>query len=149
MEINKNNSGYTIVELLVAATIAAVVIIFVIAVVRLGAEVEVNDNNRRFARAYIASWFEDSCKAKDYSYVSVYDQEPKKIILNPRGGNPLMADFTINIKDNVVATINQSETSVDAVPIYQAHLMVNWVEVGEVSDTIEMTKWITNTGWSR
>ncbi|MCL2182932.1 MAG: prepilin-type N-terminal cleavage/methylation domain-containing protein [Chitinispirillia bacterium] len=75
--IRSRTGGFTIVELLVAATILLVAVIAVVAMVRKSSEMQINDFHRRQARAVAMGYFE-----------TVFAYENSDMTYAITGGNP-------------------------------------------------------------
>jgi prepilin-type N-terminal cleavage/methylation domain-containing protein len=161
--IPKNNEGFTIVELLVAAVIVLVATAAVVAVVRKGADIQVNGAHRLQARNIIVGYFE-----KDFDYRRFSKGEPpryaaavgRKNVSIPVDGEwkPSATGAEIVLDDRKgegVAPLNgyisfrakaASQLIGDySVPYHEIVIKVKWTEAGGDSDSVVLTKRLADT----
>ncbi len=138
MNTQNNQYGYSLVELLVAATIAAVAITAIMAVVRTGREIEQSLIHRQQARILITSWMEDSVNEESFSTIITGTRSDSMII------NSIMSD---TLKGERVAAIVESTIVVDtsSILIKKATVTISWDELWGESDTLSISKWVANT----
>lgn len=146
MKVYMDNKGATLVELLVAASIMVVVVFAVLAVIRVGSEIEVADNHRRVARSHISSWFEENFTAEDYYTISVpedgeFFHHDDKVELDPTR-NEFFADFSVVVTDG---NFDVGTNGYD-VPYVSAAATISWVEVGGKTESVVLNKMITGLG---
>jgi Tfp pilus assembly protein PilV len=143
--MNKENrklhaQGFTLVELLVAATIAVLCITSVVAMLIKGREIDVNDRYRRYARALVVSEFEDP----QYNYIQYVNlltkagTTTKKVTIDTRG-----AESDI---EGVMTTTIGAETLAAAaggmnLPYIPVTISINWT-TSDGNDMVTLTKLI-------
>lgn len=169
MNNRRHNEGSTLVELLVAASIMALIIGAIVAVIRTGSEIEMSDNHRRVARSILTTWFENEFMAENYldieSGFAAPDPEKNQVVendtlkfkyidvvVNNREGTPVIGSLHINVTEDIMDlnTNNLPNTSLedDLVPIYKADAKIFWRELStesDFSDSITISKIITLT----
>ncbi|MCL2688677.1 MAG: prepilin-type N-terminal cleavage/methylation domain-containing protein [Chitinispirillia bacterium] len=165
----KGKSGFTIVELLVAAVIVLVAVIAVVAVVRKSTDLQITDYHRRQARAVAVGYFETTFGHNQFNMAvtpiynaSVVPQlndapvnvvipvnntftAPQDIVLNDRGGvedvDPLMGRISFRIAA-VTQPIVINTVSRD-IPIHVVTIRITWTDAGE-EQQIELSKRLAN-----
>ena len=135
----KRNKGFTLVEILVSAAIVMLCIIVIVAMLRKGREIDINDRYRRLARAFIAAEFEtpklhysnwDSLLANVNTSTVVND-----VIIDKRGAES-------NITGDLTTTIGNIDNIAGVVYI-PIKINLSWQTV-DGNDTITLTKRITD-----
>jgi prepilin-type N-terminal cleavage/methylation domain-containing protein len=131
----KNNRGFSIIELLVAATVIAVCTFGFISMMRKGGEISTADKHRRQARVTIDGLFETNYNYINYSQLKQKDfPRIDSFVIDTRpGGIPLQAAITAAISDS---TVNQ-------IPVKIINLTAQWKEDNGEIETIALSKWIT------
>jgi prepilin-type N-terminal cleavage/methylation domain-containing protein len=129
--------GYTLIEILVAATIIAIAIVAIISVIRKGLDIELNDMHRRSARAVICGKME----SRMYSNTN-YD--------NLNAGTVTEND-TLDTKPVVVGvltttitgpTLKVTNNGID-VSYKTISMWMRWAEKN-FNDTLKIEKWVSN-----
>lgn len=138
----RSSMGYTLVEVLTAAAILAVVIFAIIAVVRKGRELQVSDNHRRQARAIIRAKLEKEFYYRDYNLIAAGTTTEVET-LAVRDGGPVTATLTTTVSDS--DTLNAANST--PIPTKQVTVKAVWNETGAeagttVADSIVITKWL-------
>jgi type II secretory pathway pseudopilin PulG len=129
--------GYSLVEMLVAAAILAIMIVSIVAVIRKGRELEIVDNHRRMARAVIHAALEGEYDWKQFA--AIHDTTISYTdTLDPRSGNPLIDTVTI-VVDSVWQTVSSTPVFMKKVT-----MKVKWVEPDTVADSVVLSKWYAN-----
>jgi Tfp pilus assembly protein PilE len=133
-------AGFTLVELVVAGAILAVAVFAVVAVVRKGREMQVNDDYRRRARAAIHTKFETTYDFRNFNTIAEGTVTETDTIAI-KGGNPVI-DTIITVVDEDTPTVSST-----AVPMKKVTITVKWPEIGMSSeeqtvDSVWMSKWI-------
>jgi hypothetical protein len=141
---SSNRKGFTLVELLVSASIILLCIIAIVAMLRKGREIDINDRYRRNARAHVVSTLE----GPQFKYTKYTD------LLNNPGtttstvvidtlpdGNVLTGTLTTNVGGEITAT---AEDGIN-VPYIPVTVGIVW-QTMEGNDNITITKFISNVG---
>jgi type II secretory pathway pseudopilin PulG len=140
----KPSRGFTLIESLVAAVIVALSVIMIVAVVRKGREIDVNDLHRRTARAIINAKLE----SRQYSYSnflnlsagSSFPAETDTLDDRHDGGTvPLTGTLTVYVKDSSVT----AKDGVTNIPIKKIRMKMLWSE-REFPDSIIIEKCVAN-----
>ncbi len=141
---NLNSKGFTLVELLVAATIAILCITSVTAMLIKGREIDVGDRYRRYARALVVSEFEKP--QYHYSqYVNLLNQvgaTTQNVTIDTRGAyDDIQGTMSTTISAQALAA-GSGGTNVQHIPIV---VSINWT-TADGSDTLTLTKFISPIG---
>ena len=161
--IPKNNAGFTIAELLVAAVIVLIATAAVVAVVRKGAEIQANGVHRLQARNVIVGYFEN-----DFAYQRFSKDEPsryaaavgrKNVSIPVDGGwkpSAAGAEFVLDDRwGEGVAPLNgyisfraQSGSQIIGdypISYHEITIKVKWTEVGGDRDSVVLIKRLADT----
>jgi prepilin-type N-terminal cleavage/methylation domain-containing protein len=161
--IPRNNAGFTIVELLVAAVIVLVATAAVVAVVRKGAEIQVNGAHRLQARNVIVGYFE-----KDFDYRRFSKDEPPRYdVIVDRKNVSIPVDGDWKPSAAGAEFILDDRRGKDAVPLngyiffraktasqligdypisyHEITIKVKWTEIGGNKDSVVLTKRLADT----
>lgn len=135
-----NKKGFTLVEVLVSATLIILCTIAIVAMLRKGREIDINDRHRRFARAIIAAEFETpKFHYSNYSGLPSLIINPYKVTLDERGttdtGDDLLGTVTIDIAP-------QDDATYSTIPFIKVTITVEWPK-GNQKDDITLHKYIT------
>jgi prepilin-type N-terminal cleavage/methylation domain-containing protein len=134
-----NRSGFTLVELLTAATILSVVTTSIVAVIMKGRELQVVDKHRRQARLMIQGIMEDGFDFRRFPALANADFVPAQITIDARDGNhPLVANLITVFTPDTVA-VNGSNTAVAKITITAA-----WREADGDVESVTLVKWLAN-----
>ena len=136
-----NRKGFTLVELLVSATIGLLCIVAIVAMLRKGREIDINDRYRRLARSIIAAEFE--APLFDLGHTP-YDTLKTKIGSSER-------DRTVTI-DNITGPLTVTIGAENTFPAYDGDALVyipvtitvSWITKDGNNDAITLTKQIAN-----
>lgn len=144
------NKGFTLVEMLVSGAIILLSVIAVIAVVRKGREIDINDLHRRMARARINALME----SRQYSYTNYNNLTAGTITITTGdtlddrhdGGTPLRASsmtqgFLVTITN--VGNVATGPTTGITVSGKKIRMRIKWRE-GNYIDSVAYEKLITN-----
>lgn len=131
---NKKNKGFTLVEILVSAVIVMLCIVVIVAMLRKGREIDINDRYRRLAKAIIAAEFETpQLHYSNYSSL-VTGVTSKTVTIDERGAE---SDITGNLTTTIGSIGNIA--GIDYIPVT---ITVSWTTV-DGDDAITLTKQIT------
>lgn len=130
-----NHHGFSLVELLVAASILAITITAVVSMVRKSREIQLADNHHQEVRALLNAQFEQAYGYKQYASIPVNDTITSVIIDN-RNGNPLFGTLYVSV-DSTVEMASGTQ-----VPVKKVSLAIGWDEAENERDSIFMSKWI-------
>lgn len=140
----KSEKGFSLVELLVAATITMLCIISIVAMLRKGREIDINDRYRRYARAIVVSEFEKS-KFHYNQYTNLLTQAgtvTKTVVIDDRGTESDITGTlttTIGAQDFIAAADGMN------VPYIPVTINVSW-STPDGNDNITLTKHIAQAG---
>ena len=126
--------GFTLVEVLVAAAVMSIALFAIIAVVRKGREIDINDLHRRQARTLICAQFE----SQTYQYTN-YPNIPIgttaiPVTIDPRNGTNQLAGTLRITTDSTRLTIGAK-----AILTKKITASLSWKEP-EFTDTVTITK---------
>jgi prepilin-type N-terminal cleavage/methylation domain-containing protein len=161
--IPRNNAGFTIVELLVAAVIVLVATAAVVAVVRKGAEIHVNGVHRLQARNVIVGYFEN-----DFAYQRFSKDEPPRydvIVDRKKVSIPVDGDWkpsaagaefvlddrrgegTIPLNGYISFRAKTASQPIGdySAPYHEITIKVKWTEAGGDGDSVVLTKRLADT----
>jgi prepilin-type N-terminal cleavage/methylation domain-containing protein len=136
---NKTISGFTLVELIVAAIVLALAITSTVTMVRKGQEMIAIDKHRRMARGVIERTLESKdYQPEDYSNLTtITTPTPKDTIIDPKG----------DIHGNLTVTVGAEQQTINGVvtPYRVITATITWTEPGSAGkDTVRISKWVTN-----
>ncbi|MBD3345047.1 MAG: prepilin-type N-terminal cleavage/methylation domain-containing protein [Chitinivibrionales bacterium] len=138
----KNDTGFTLVEMLVASSVFAIGIIGFIALVAKGRELDVGDRHRRLARYLIDSCFEDPAYSfANYAHLEDLENDYERILDERRPdttGDELLCTLLVVVTDSSV----YPEVGGSAVDVKKIRVSAYWLEP-EGFDTLTLEKWIT------
>lgn len=134
----KRKNGFTLIELLVSATIIMLCIIGVVAMLRKGREIDINDRYRRLARTIVVYEFE----TPKFHYSNYSDSllpnagvtTNKSVIIDKRGAESDITG-TLTTEIGIISNI----AGVDYIPVT---ISASWSTV-DGNDAITLTKHIT------
>lgn len=135
----KRNKGFTLVEILVSAVIVMLCIVVIVAMLRKGREIDINDRYRRLAKAVITAEFETP-KLHYSNWDDLHDNYLNTttvlndVIIDKRGAeSDITGDLTTTIgnTDNIAGVVY--------IPVT---INLSWQTV-EGNDAITLTKRIT------
>ena len=136
-----NKKGFTLVELLVSATIILLCIIAIVAMLRKGREIDINDRYRRNARAIVVSEFENP----RFAYINFKNLQNQTgttsrtvVIDSLADGNALYGSLTSTI-GAPTATPADDGISIPYIPVT---IRIDW-QTMEGNDNIIITKYIS------
>jgi type II secretory pathway pseudopilin PulG len=135
----KNNSGYTLIEVLVSGILLVFAVTAAVAVVGTGTQLGTSDNDRRQARAVVRSIFEQSYDYRDFNIIPESDTAVEDIQIDERMGNPLVGQLTRTIITETITTNSGTPLSVRRVV-----LSLRWASVDGTADSITLTKLIAS-----
>ncbi len=139
--ITCNNKGFTLVELLVASTIAILCISSIVTMLIRSREIETGDRYRRYARALVISELEDS-KYHHTQYTTLKTSvgtTTKNVIIDTRGNyDDIQGTMTVSIGAEDVRTSSDG-VDFNFVPI---SVTISW-STTDGNDSITLTKTIT------
>jgi prepilin-type N-terminal cleavage/methylation domain-containing protein len=138
MSPNKKNlyytNGFSLVELLVAASIIGMFTIGFVAMLNKGGDICTADKHRRQVRAQMDALFETKYHYLNYTQLhsSDFPLYDSIIVENRQQGPSLKAELVASLRDSTVFQM----------PIKIINLSSHWNEYNGVSERIELTKWI-------
>ena len=142
-----NKKGFTLVELLVSATIILLCIVAIVAMLRKGRDIDINDRYRRNARAIVVSEFENP----QYAYIRYqtlkakadpngFESERTNVVIDSLpGGNVLTGTLTTSIGAERTETASDGTTNVPYIPLT---IKMEWSTI-DGDDNITITKYIS------
>ncbi len=138
-EGNMNTKGFTIVEILVAITIIAVVVAASVSSVRKGHEITVADLHRRKARIIADSILES--KSYHYSFYPSFSNDSFSVIIDTATveSTPITVSGMATVTISAAQIAGQLSTTVDYKSVTAT---IIWTHIG-VTDTITLTKWVS------
>ncbi|MDR0305831.1 MAG: type II secretion system GspH family protein [Chitinispirillales bacterium] len=145
--------GFTIVELLISAVIMIIATFAVIVVVRKATDIDVEDHHTRQARMIIMEIFERDFDYRMYASGlygnGKYQIQPDQtsfetefdVVIDSRDlhSEPLMGRLSLKVEHDEVTA---GALNVD---IHRVTAMVIWTEIGEVMDTVTLSKILAAT----
>jgi type II secretory pathway pseudopilin PulG len=138
LETRALSSGFSLVEIIVAAMVISIAFISVVALIRNSQEWIELDRHMRSARAIISRTLENH-RFQPENYINlVSGTTTQTVILDPKA----------NIQGTFTITVSPEQPTVNAVAIPHREItaIITWVENGDpVSDikTVRITKWLT------
>jgi len=135
--------GFTLVELLVSATIVAVGVTGVVTMLRKTQDLSVSDAHRRQARSIITSTFEKpTFLFQNYANLVTGTPTPTTVVIDPRGAGSTADDLNGTLSDSIGP--EQTLTGANSIPIvYRLVIMkARWKETS-VYDSVVITKMLT------
>ncbi len=136
-----SNKGFTLVELLVAATIAILCITSVTAMLIKGREIDVGDRYRRYVRALVISEFENP-QFHFNQYVNLLNQAgttTRNVTIDTRGAyDDIPGSLTTVIGAQTAASASDGAN----IPYIPVTITLAWATV-DGNDNITLTKFIT------
>jgi type II secretory pathway pseudopilin PulG len=137
----RQNCGYSLAELIVAAAIVTLTVVALAVVLRKGSEITVTDVHEKRARSVIDSCFESP--AYDYRNYGVLPAVNRSVVVDPRdpsdAGDDLVGNLTITVE---VDTSSSAGTDVE---YKKVTVQVDWQEP-EGPRSITMEKRLTDLG---
>lgn len=137
----QKSKGFTLVELLVAATIAILCITSVTAMLIKGREIDVGDRYRRYARAHVISEFENP-QYHFSQYVNLLNQAgtiTQNVTIDTRGAYD---DIPGVLTTTIGAEALMSSSDGTNVPYIPITISLAWSTKDE-NDNITLTKYLT------
>jgi len=134
-------AGYSLVEVLAAAMVLALVVMAVAATVRKGRELEVSDAHRRLARALVSAVLERDYDDRDYALITAARSRVYTMTLDARGGAPLNAVVTELVDETPTAVTGDG----DVIPLKVVTVKATWTEPDGVADSVEASRWLAET----
>lgn len=131
----RNAEGSSLIEVLVSAFFVAFSVIAVVSAVSSGARLQVTDNDRRQARALLQSIFEERYDFRNYNYITPGVPQTETVIIDERGGNPLLGTLSTTVLEISPATDNGT-----VFPAREVTLSCRWNVDPNVLDSITLTK---------
>ncbi len=136
-----NRKGFTLVELLVSATIILLCIVAIVAMLRKGREIDIDDRYRRNARAVVVSTFE----SPEFKYTKYKDllnnagsTDSTVVIDTLADGSVITGKLTTTIGGQITATAGDGIN----VPYIPVTVGIVWKTM-EGNDNIIITKFIS------
>ncbi len=135
-----NHRGYSLVELMVSATIIALLAIAVVSMVRKSNHLRSEDAHRRRARAIIDSCFE----SRSYHYSNYVDLsgDTLSVIIDEREKYSTEDDHRGTLIVTVSDEKKMSGSDGIVIPYKEVSMLVRWLEP-EGPVIMNLTKWIT------
>lgn len=130
-----NRQGFSIIELLVAATILSVTIVAVVSMVRKSQEIQLAEKHHQEVRAILNAQFEQLYGYKQFASIAVKDTV-KSVVIDNRNGSPLTGTLYVSIDSN------GEMASGTLVPVKKVSLSVAWDEAENERDSLILTKWV-------
>jgi type II secretory pathway pseudopilin PulG len=124
----QKNSGFSIVEVLVAGALLAIAVIAVVAVVQKSGDLQSAGSKRLAARMFLATQFEEKYGAGKYALV----QTPAT--------NPRTVQFGVDDTGTFNTTISTGSAS--GIPYKEITLTLTWPDVDNTLDSIRLMKWL-------
>lgn len=134
----RNDRGYSLVEVLVAAAVVAVALVSVVAFVRKGQEMIALEKHRAMARGIIGRTLEKSQYLPDN-----YDKLPAQ----PAAAvtTTVVLDPATNLRGVLTLSVgNEQTTATGAVPYRVVTAAVTWTEPGGNNEAVSIAKWLSD-----
>jgi prepilin-type N-terminal cleavage/methylation domain-containing protein len=136
----RNDRGFSLVEVLVAAAVIALSLFAVVAVVRKGQDMIAIEKHRGMARGIIEQTLEKPPYQPEYynSLTTISSPTATNVIIDP-GMNP-------NLQGSLTVAVGAEVTTVNSVtaPYRAVTATVTWTESGSPSQTVTITKWLAD-----
>ena len=136
----KRQRGFTLIEMLVSATIVMLCIIAIVAMLRKGREIDINDKYRRLARAIVVTEYENpKYHHSQYSNLRTPIIKDSTVIIDDRGAD---SDITGVLRTAISAEATITSLTGTAVPYIPVIISIAW-ETVDGKDTISISKYIS------
>lgn len=135
LETSAHSSGFSLVEVLIAAMVISIALISVVALIRKSQEWIGLDRHMRSARAIISTTLENQ-RFQPENYINlVSGTTTQTVILDPKA----------NIQGTYTLTISPEQPTVKgvAIPYREITAVIDWVENGGSNETVRIKKWLT------
>lgn len=135
-------SGFSLVELLVAASILGITVIAVVAVIRKSRDIQVSLQHRQAARILLERRFEKLYGPGSFNRIPEDDPDDSTVVIDNDGTYTLTGDLKTHF-ENTTETTNDGKT----IPVKKVTLTIRWDEYeneeGAVErDSLTLEKWI-------
>ncbi|KMQ50774.1 hypothetical protein CHISP_2297 [Chitinispirillum alkaliphilum] len=130
-----SHNGFTLVELLVSATILSIIVVSVVAIFVKGREIQVVDQNRREARSIVQNLFEYDYNNKNFDHLNFGDTS-FTIHLNRGYSDSIPATVSTQINSNYF-TIGDQDLETKKISV-----SIDWIELDGAEETISLSKWL-------
>ena len=140
----KSEKGFSLVELIVAATITILCIISIVVMLRKGREIDINDRYRRYARSIVVSEFEKT-KFHHNQYTNLLTQAgatTQSVVIDDRGAE---SDITGTLTTTIGAQDSIAAADGMQVPYIPVTINISW-STTDGNDNITLTKQIAQAG---
>jgi prepilin-type N-terminal cleavage/methylation domain-containing protein len=125
-------SGFTLVEVMISAILVTICLSAVAAIVRVGTDLQVSDNNRRQARMILRSTFENEFGFRQYGTIPDSTVRDTIVDIDPGDGNVLKGELTKTTCSDSVSSVTGTR-----VPVKIITLSLKWNEPGADSNAAE------------
>jgi len=129
---DRRSDGFSLVEVLVAATILGITVIAIVAMVQKSGDLRAEGERRAAARTFIATKFEAEYGNERYAVVTVPPNNPDTVSF----GNPAEGKNYPGILHTTITTAG------GAIPYKEVTLSLDWNNPDDSRDTIALTKWL-------
>ena len=131
----RSERGFSMVEVLVSGVFVALSVVAVVTAVTTGVKLQVNDNDRRQARALIKSVFEEQYDFRNFNSIVSNTTRTETVVIDERGSAQLQGEMTIAVQDVTPATGNGT-----TFPAKQVTITCRWNTDPGILDSIRLTK---------
>jgi type II secretory pathway pseudopilin PulG len=135
LETRTLSSGFSLVEVLVAAMVISLALISVVALTRKSQEWIALDRHMRAARAIISTTLENQ-RFQPENYIN---------LVSGTATETVTIDSKANIQGTFTVTIGPEQPTVNgvAIPYREITAVINWVENGGSNESVRIIKWLT------
>jgi Tfp pilus assembly protein PilV len=139
----KDQSGFTIVEVFVAALVLSFTLIGTVTIVRKSQEMISQDKNRRAARSYIVRTLENPAFEPENYAALTKSTAAQSVTINAAAG--IQGTLTTEISDEQMQSgaADPYGTAV-TIPYREITVTVKWSEMGNIKDSVQVWKRIAN-----
>jgi len=139
----KDQSGFTIIEVLVAAAVVSFSVIGTVAIVRKSQEMISQDKNRRAARGFIVKTLEQpTFEPENYAALAT-STATQSVAINAAAGINGTLTTAISDEKTQSGAVDPYGTAIN-IPYREITVTVKWNEMGDKKDSVQVWKRIAN-----
>ena len=136
MQCNSQNCGFSIVEVLVAATILSLSTIAMVVMIRKGTDIQVSVRHRQAARLALAARLETN-GLNTFNSLAAPSTADDSVSIDIRDTDTLKGNIRTDISNETIS-INGSN-----IPVKRVRLLISWQETGDEQDSLAMERLVT------